>query len=163
MIIHPLKPIYNKNSKVLILGSFPSKISRIENFYYANPNNRFWKIMESLFNKTLNTIEDKTNFLYENNIALWDVIHSCEIVSSSDASIKDVKPNDIKLILNNSQIKAIFLTGKTAFKYYNKYLKNKVNIETFLLPSSSSANATYSLDKLINEYKMILKYIKKSS
>lgn len=157
-LVHTLKPIYNKYSKILILGSFPSKISRTNNFYYANKNNRFWKILEIIFNINLNNINDKINFLLNNNIALWDVIHSCEINKSSDSSIKNVMPNDIKSIINNSNIKHIFITGKTAFKYYNKFFKD-LNISITILPSTSSANASYSLDRLIEEYKIILNYL----
>ena len=159
-LIHPLKPIYDKNSKILILGSFPSTISRKSSFYYANKNNRFWLIIENLFNIKLNTIKEKKLFLLKNNIALWDVIYSCEINKSNDSSIKNVIPNNINSIINKSQIKHIFVTGKTALKYYNKYLLNKLKIEAIYLPSSSSANARYSLNKLINEYKIILEYLK---
>lgn len=160
MIIHPLKPIYDKNSKILILGSFPSKISREYDFYYANPTNRFWKIMSKLFDIELSSIESKVDLLYKNHIALWDVIYSCEIAGSSDLSIKNVIPNDIDKILNNSMVKTIFVTGKVAFKYYNKYLKDKLNIEAILLPSSSSANASFSLESLIEKYKVIIEYLK---
>ncbi len=160
--MHTLKPIYNQNSKILILGSFPSVISRDNNFYYANKSNRFWLIFENLFNVELNTNYDKEKFLLNNNIALWDVIESCEINNSSDSSIKNVKVNNIQNIINKSNIKYIFVTGKTALKYYNKYLLNDSDITPIYLPSPSSANARYSLNKLIYEYKIILEYLKKS-
>ncbi len=158
-LIHPLKPIYNKNSKILILGSFPSVISRKENFYYANKNNRFWKILEIIFNVKLENMDNKINFLLLNKIALWDVIYSCEINNSSDCSIKDVVPNNINKIIKNSNIKHIFITGKTALRYYNKFFKNLININITYLPSPSSANAIYSLDKLVEIYKDILVYL----
>lgn len=158
---HKLKPIYNKNSKILILGSFPSVISRENNFYYANITNRFWKVLEKLFNVTLITNEDKINFLHTNYIALWDVIHSCDIHKSSDSSIKNVKPNDVVKLIKNTNIKYIFVNGRTAYNLYNKYLLKETNIEAFYLPSTSSANAAYSLDKLVCEYQKILKYLKK--
>ena len=158
---HKLKPIYNKNSKILILGSFPSAISRENNFYYANITNRFWKVLEKLFNVTLITNEDKINFLHTNHIALWDVIHSCDIHKSSDSSIKNVKPNDVVKLIKNTNIKYIFVNGKTAYNLYNKYLLKETNIEAFYLPSTSSANAAYSLDKLVCEYQKILIYLKK--
>ena len=157
---HPLDPIYNNNSKILILGTFPSIISRNDNFYYANKNNRFWKILENIFNIRLENYEDKKQFLLNNNIALWDVIKSCEIKNSDDSSIKNVIPNDIDKIIKNSSIKYIFVTGKIALKYYNKYISDKTNIKAIYLPSPSSANATYSLDKLIKEYRIILNYLK---
>ena len=159
--IHPLKPIYNNQSKVLILGSFPSVISRENNFYYANPTNRFWIVLESLFNKKLNNNDEKIKILLDNHIALWDVISSCDIHKSSDSSIKDIVPNDIASIIKNSNIKYIFVNGKKAYELYNKYLLEALNIEAIYLPSTSSANARYTLERLIKEYKTILEYLKK--
>jgi hypoxanthine-DNA glycosylase len=158
-LIHTLKPIYDKNSKILILGSFPSEISRINNFYYANKNNRFWKVIEIIFNVKLNNNDEKIKFLHTHNIALWDVIYSCEINKSNDASIKNVIPNDIKKIIYSSNIKCIFLTGKTALKYFNKYIANDIKINAICLPSTSSANAVFSLNKLVKEYQVILEYL----
>lgn len=157
-LINPLKPIYNKNSKILVLGSFPSIISREENFYYANKQNRFWKIFEIIFNIELNSLNAKLNFLLKNKIALWDVIYSCEINNSEDSSIKNVFPNNINKIIRNSKIKHIFVTGKTALRYYNKFFKDN-NINVTYLPSPSSANASYSLCKLVEIYKVILVYL----
>lgn len=158
-VIHKLKPIFNKDSQILILGSMPSIISRKNNFYYANPSNRFWLIIENLFNIKLNNNEEKEQFLLAKKIALWDVIKSCEINGSSDSSIKNVKVNDISSIINNSNIKAIFVTGKVALKYYDKYLKDIIKKEAIYLPSPSSANASYDLNKLISEFKIILPWI----
>ena len=158
---HLLKPIYNEKSIILILGSFPSEISRKNNFYYANPSNRFWTVLEKLFNVELNTNEEKIYFLLNNKIALWDVISSCEIYKSSDSSIKNIIPNDVNYLINNSQIKYIFVNGKKAFDLYHKYLLPKTKIEAIYLPSTSSANAVYTLNKLIQEYKIILEYLKK--
>lgn len=156
-IIHNLDPIYNNNSKVLILGSLPSIESRKQKFYYMNKQNRFWKIMENLYEVELNTTQDKVKFLYKNNIALWDVISSCDITNSSDSSIKNVIPNNIKELVDNSKVTRIFCLGKTAFNLYNKYIKNINNIDLYYLPSSSSANAKYSLTELTNFYKIIKK------
>ena len=114
-INHPLKPIYNNLSKILILGSMPSKKSRELNFYYANPTNRFWKILEIIFKTTLNTQEEKETFLLNNHIALFDVFKSADIIASSDASVKNYKLNNLTDILKSSNIKAIFITGKTAY------------------------------------------------
>ncbi len=158
---HTLKPIYNNKSKILILGSFPSVMSRENNFYYANPTNRFWKIFENLFNTKLSSKEDKISFLLNNNIALYDVIASCSIHKSSDSSITNIVPNDISIIINNSNVKYIFVNGKKALELYNKYLLKELKIEGIYLPSTSSANATYSLEKLIKEYSIILDYLKK--
>ena len=157
-LINPLKPIYNKNSKILVLGSFPSIISREENFYYANKQNRFWKIFEIIFNIELNSLNAKVNFLLKNKIALWDVVYSCEIKKSSDSTIKNVTPNNIDKIIKVSNIKHIFITSKTAYNYYNKFFED-IDVKVTYLPSPSSANANYSLDKLVEIYKIILVYL----
>ena len=159
-IIHNLKPIYNEKSKILILGSMPSTISRIEKFYYANKKNRFWPIMETLFNISFTTQTQKEDFLLQKNIALWDVIKECDIDNSKDSSIKNVIPNNIQKLVDNSQITIIFTTGKISYNLYNKYLKDQLNIPAIYLPSPSSANANYSLDLLIKEYKIILNFLK---
>lgn len=158
-VMHEFKPIYDNKSKILILGTMPSIKSRANKFYYSNPTNRFFKIMESLFNTKLLSNDDKKAFLLKNKIALWDVCKECDILASSDSSIKNIIPNDISIILKSSPIKAIFTTGKTAYKLYQKYIFPTTKIEAISLPSSSSANASYSLDKLINEYQIILKFL----
>ena len=149
-LIHPLKPIYDKNSEVLILGSFPSVISRKVNFYYANPNNRFWKVLSNVFEEE---IDDRKEFLIHHHIALWDVIYSCRIEGSSDASIHDVKVNDIQSLVKNSSIHTIFTTGKKAEMLYKKYID--IDIDCIYLPSTSSANARMHVDDLVNAYKQI--------
>ena len=154
IVHHTLKPIYNKNSKILILGSMPSIISRENNFYYANKTNRFWLIINNIFNTNLNTNEEKENFLLQNNIALFDMIKSCDINSSSDSSIKNIKINNILPIINNSKIEYIFCTGKLSYNLYQKHYKY-LNLECIYLPSPSSANASYSLEKLTNIYTII--------
>ena len=158
-VYHNFKPIYNKYSKILILGSIPSVISRNQGFYYANKNNRFSTILKSLFKVNLNSNEEKEKFLLNNNIALWDVIKTCDITGSSDSSIKNVEVNDISKIIKDSEIETIFVTGKTALNNYNKYLKDKVKKDAIYLPSPSSANASFSLEKLIQEYKIILYHL----
>lgn len=150
-IIHPFEPVYDASSKVLILGSFPSVVSREKNFYYMNTNNRFWKVMEALFQEE---IRDKKQFCLDHHIALWDVIYSCTIKGSSDSSIQNVQVNDIPLLCQNSNIQAIFLTGKKAFQLYEKYID--LDVEHIYLPSTSSANAKMHLDQLVESYKVIL-------
>ena len=152
-VIHNIEPLYDSNSKILILGSFPSVKSREIQFFYGHKNNRFWPIMEKLFSVKLNSIEDKKEFLHKNHIALWDVIGSCSIEGSDDGSIKDVKPNDISLITNNSPIEKIFVNGKKAYELFLKYNREKAT----LLPSTSSANASYSFEKLL-QYWSVIKY-----
>jgi len=160
-IFHPLKPIYDKDSKILILGSFPSIISREKSFYYANTNNRFWPVLENIFNTKLLNNKEKETFLIKNHIALFDVIKSCEIYNSSDSSIKNIVPNNMNTIIKKSNIKYIFVNGKKALELYNKYIYDKTNIKAIYLPSTSSANAKYSYEKLVKEYQIILEYLKK--
>jgi hypoxanthine-DNA glycosylase len=152
-LIHPFPPIVDKHSKVLILGSFPSIQSREVGFYYAHPQNRFWKLI-SYLTKThpipIN-ITTKREMLLLNNIALWDIVQSCSIQGSNDNTIKDVIPIDLSLILNNSNIKSIFSNGDKAYKLCKKYSINSIK-----LPSTSSANASYSFEKLIDEWKVII-------
>lgn len=151
IILHPFPPLYDENSSVLILGSFPSVKSREQMFFYGHPQNRFWKVIAAVCDADVpQTIEEKKQFLYKNNIALWDVIESCEITGSSDSSIKNVKANDISKILNGSKVERIFVNGKTAEKYYNKYIKNQIGIEAVCMPSTSPANAAWRLDALID-------------
>ncbi len=152
-ITHPLKPIYDENSQILILGSMPSTISRTKEFYYAHPHNRFWPLMEKIFNTTLSTKEEKIDFLLKNHIAIWDTIKSCDIIGSSDSSIKNVKVNDINYLLSKTKIKYIFCTGKKSYELFQKYIK--VPIEVIYLPSPSSANAAFSFSILLNHYQKI--------
>lgn len=156
MINHPFPPLYDKNSKILILGSFPSVKSREQKFFYGHPQNRFWKVTSSVFHCPLpETIDEKRAFLLSNNIALWDVIASCDIEGSSDSSIRNVLPNDLSPILETAPIQKIFLNGKAAQKYYNRYTLPVTGIEAFVLPSTSPANAAWTLDKLIDAWKVI--------
>ncbi|PAF50609.1 DNA-deoxyinosine glycosylase [Helicobacter sp. 13S00477-4] len=152
---HPFAPIYDKNSEILILGTFPSQASR-KGFYYEHPQNRFWKIISSFFPNTL--LKDKNSkikVLLQNHIALWDVIESCEIVGSSDASIKNIIPNNIAKILQNAPIKNIFTNGKKAADLYMKFCYSSILKDVIILPSTSPANAKYNLDTLKKEWKII--------
>ena len=130
--------------------------SREEGFYYAHPQNRFWRVLSSVFEEE---IVDKKEFLKKHKIALFDVCASCEIKGSSDASIKEVVPNDIEEILKESGIKQIILNGKTASKLYQKYMKD-IKVPSITLPSTSPANASFSLEKLIEEYKILKEFTK---
>lgn len=151
MIKHPLKPIINDESHTLILGSFPSVISRKNNFYYANPNNRFWQVMETIFDEK---IENREEFILRHHLALWDVIQSCDIVGSSDSSIDNVIPNPINDLIQKYPIKQIILNGKTAEKLFKQYFP-AIEIPVISCPSTSSANARWRLDDLVEEYRRI--------
>ena len=157
---HPFPPLYDKNSKVLILGSFPSVKSREQMFFYGHPQNRFWKVISAVMGTDIPvTIEEKSDFLHANHIALWDVIASCDIMGSSDSSIKNVIANDLTEILENADIKQIFVNGKTAEKYYNKYIRDTIGREAVCLPSTSPANAGWSMHRLIEAWRKINNYL----
>ena len=159
-IVHPIKPLYNKDSKILILGSFPSVKSREQMFFYGHPQNRFWKVLAAVLGtETPETVDEKREFILSHNIALWDVIASCEIDGSADSSIKNVVPNDLNEILDVADISAIFVNGKTAEKYYNKYIKDKINRQAVCLPSTSPANAGWSFERLCHAWQTVTKSI----
>ena len=154
MIIHPIPPVDNSESEILILGSFPSVKSREVGFFYGHKQNRFWKVMAEVFSDNVpQTIDEKKTFLLKNNIALWDVIASCDIEGSSDSSIKNVTLNDLSVILDNSGISKIFTNGKKANILYEKYTYPKTGIKSVCLPSTSPANASWNLEKLTAEWR----------
>lgn len=157
MIYHPIEPVYDSQSRILILGSFPSVKSRETMFFYGHPQNRFWKVTAAVFGcRVPQTIEEKRSFLLTNGIAVWDVIASCEIEGSSDSSIRNVTPNDLSQILNAAPVEQIFVNGKTALKYYEKYLRPVTGREAVCLPSTSPANAAWKLEKLTEAWSIIL-------
>ena len=150
---HNIPPVYDKNSKILILGSFPSVRSREAQFFYGHPQNRFWKVMSAVLGCVCPvTTEEKKAMLLSHNIALWDVIGSCEITGSSDASIRNVIPNDIASLAADTAIKSIFANGATSYNMYKRYCRDQVGIEAIKLPSTSPANASYSLERLTAEW-----------
>ena len=153
MIVHPIPPFYNSDSEILILGSFPSVKSRETGFFYGHPQNRFWKVLAAICREEVpQTIEEKKAFLERSRIALWDVIGSCEIEGSSDASIRGVVPNDLRVILDHAPIRTICVNGKTAYRYYERYMRPRTGREAVCLPSTSPANAAWSLEKLQAEW-----------
>ena len=153
--IHTISPVYDEHSKVLILGSFPSVKSRETGFFYGHPQNRFWKVMAGIMNEEVPVdIPAKKEFLLRNHVAVWDVIASCEITGSSDASIKDARANDLSVILESADIQRICVNGKTAEKLYNKYIYPKIPRQAILLPSSSPANAAWSVERLTKEWSL---------
>ncbi|QAT42615.1 DNA-deoxyinosine glycosylase [Aminipila luticellarii] len=155
-IKQPFEPVYDKDSRILILGSLPSVKSRENGFYYGHPQNRFWKVIADIYGSTAPVnIEEKKELLHQCKIALWDVIESCEIKGSSDSSIRDVKTADLRMILNQCPIEELFANGKTAEKLYNKFSRTETGRQIIALPSTSPANAAYSLEKLIRRWSVI--------
>jgi len=153
---HPFEPVYDANSNVLILGTFPSVKSREYHFYYGHPQNRFWKVIAALTKSELpTTLEAKKVLLLTHGIAIWDVIHSCDIIGSSDSSIKNVVPMDFSTILAQSRITRIFANGATAAKLYQTYCEKSTGIPIIQLPSTSPANAAFSLEKLLETWSIL--------
>lgn len=153
-ITHPFPPVFDENSRALILGSFPSVKSREVSFYYGNPQNRFWRVLAALFGGDVpSTVEDKRAFLLSHGIALWDVIASCDIVGSDDSSIKNALPNDVKSLVAKTSIMRVFTNGGTAHRLYRAHLEREVGIEAAALPSTSPANASYSLIRLVEAWR----------
>ena len=159
-IVHPIPPVFDEHSEILILGSFPSVKSREAGFFYGHPQNRFWKTLAGVLGLPVPvTVEEKRRFLLLHHIALWDVAARCEITGSADSSMKRVIPNDLSPIFQRSEIKAVFVNGKTAEKYYRQLLQPVYHREAVCLPSTSPANAARSLPDLIAEWSVIRVYL----
>ena len=155
-MIHNIDPVYDSNSKILILGSFPSVKSREQQFFYGHKQNRFWRVIAQVLDCAVpEDIEQKRDMLLSHHVAVWDVIESCEITGSSDASIRDVRPNDLSRILSQADIRAIYLNGSKAYELYQKYIFPTIGRKAYLLPSTSPANAGYSLDRLVEAWSVI--------
>ena len=156
-LTHPFGPLYNKNSRVLILGSFPSVKSREQNFFYGHPQNRFWKVIAALFDQPVpQSIEEKKQLILCNGLALWDSIASCEITGSSDSSIRNVKVNDLSIILDHCSIEQIYCNGRKSHELYCRFIEPATGRQAVCLPSTSPANAAWSLERLIDAWSVIL-------
>lgn len=154
---HTFGPIYNNESKVLILGSFPSVKSREGGFYYHHPQNRFWKVISSLYEEELPlNLKEKKAMLLRNYIAVWDVIDRCDVEGSSDTSIKNVIPADIAWLLKKTSIQRIYANGNKAYELYQRYCLPSTKQDIIKLPSTSPANAAWSLERLCEEWKQIM-------
>lgn len=159
-IQHPIAPVYDADSKILILGSFPSVKSREQQFFYGHKQNRFWKVLAQILKCPVpQEVSQKRDMLLTYHIAVWDVIASCEINGSSDASIRDVQPNDLSCVLSEADIRAVYTNGGKAYELYRKYIYPVNGITAYKLPSTSPANAGYSLERLITEWEGILEYL----
>ena len=156
-IVHSFEPVYDKDSEILILGTLPSVKSRENNFYYGHKQNRFWKVLATLLKEPVpETIEEKKAMLVAHRVALWDVIQSCDIKGSSDSSIKNVQPTDIGMILEKTNMTQIYANGNKAGQLYKRYQFPVTGIEATVLPSTSPANAAWSLARLCEAWKTIL-------
>ncbi len=151
---HTIPPLYDERSRILILGSFPSVKSRESGFFYGHPQNRYWRVLAALFEEeTPRTVEEKRAFLLRHRIAAWDVIADCEITGSSDASIRDAVPNDLSLIFEAADIRAVFVNGGTAARLYQKHMKDYP--PAIVLPSTSPANAAWSFERLCQAWRIV--------
>ena len=159
-VMHTIDPIYNKDSKILILGTMPSPKSREAGFYYAHPRNRFWETIAAVLNvETPSTVSEKKSLLYESGIALWDVLASCRISKADDGSIKDAFVNEFTTLFETADIKAVFTTGKKATALFGVHCEEKCMFTPIYLPSTSPANCRMSRLELISAYKVILGFI----
>lgn len=157
-IEHLFEPVFDEHSRILILGTFPSVKSRENHFYYGHPQNRFWKVLAALRKCPLPvTVEEKKQFLLENHIAIWDVIAKCEIIGSSDSSIRNVVPADLSVILDHAPVEQIFANGGKAYELYQKYSYPITKREIIKLPSTSPANAAFQMDRLIKNWEAVNK------
>lgn len=155
---HEFPPLYDADCRILILGSFPSVKSRANQFYYGHPQNRFWKVLSGVLGCSLPaTIEEKRQMLLKHHIAVWDVIESCDIIGSSDSSIRNVEPTDLPWIIRETGIVKIFVNGGTAAKMFEKYQKERLGMEAVRLPSTSPANAAWSVERLMTEWQAVRK------
>lgn len=160
-VVHELDPVYDSNSKILILGTMPSPKSREFGFYYSHPQNRLWKVLPALFDeKPPMSSEEKTDFLLRHGIAMWDVLRSCVIKGADDSSISEAEPNDIGLILRSAEIRRIFTTGKKATDLYRRLCQPFTGRPSLYLPSTSPANCrNQTLESLTEAYKVIAEYL----
>ena len=156
-IVHPFGPLYDRDSRVLILGSLPSVKSREQNFFYGHPQNRFWPLLAALFGeKPPVSVEEKRALALRHRVALWDTIQSCDILGSSDSSIRNVVPTDLRPILAGSGVTRIFCNGRTSGLYYRKYQEQPLGIPAAVLPSTSPANAAWTMERLTEAWRVIL-------
>lgn len=159
-VTHQFPPVFDENSRILILGTMPSPKSRETGFYYGHPRNRFWKVVSDVCGEALpETIEEKTAFALRNRIAVWDVLAGCEIRGADDSSIRNPSANDMNVVLRQADIHAIFTTGKKATQLYKKYCYPETGMEAFCLPSTSPANCRVSYEELFKEYAVIREYL----
>ena len=155
-VTHPFGPLFSGESRILILGSFPSVKSREQQFFYGHPQNRFWKVVASVFEQEIpETLQQKKELILSQRLALWDSIGSCVITGSSDASIREVQPNDLSIILSHAPIRRIYCNGKKSLEIFNKYIGQQTGREAGCLPSTSPANAQWTLERLVAAWSVL--------
>ena len=160
LTVHPIPPLYDASSRVLILGTMPSPKSREAHFFYAHPQNRFWRVLAAVFGEPVpESVPERSLFILSHRLALWDVLHSCEISGASDSSIKNPVPNDLSPILQTAPIAAVFCTGTKSATLYRKLIQPAAGLPAFTLPSPSPANCVVPFDRLCDSYKQILQYL----
>ena len=156
-VIHSFGPLYNENSRILILGSIPSPASREVGFYYGHPQNRFWKVLSEVFGMPLpESIEEKKALVLSNGLALWDSIAECDIIGASDSSVKNAVPTDIPSLLEQTNIERVLCNGALSKKVYDKYQLDRTGIPALKMPSTSPANAAWSLERLVEEWRKVV-------
>lgn len=153
-IVHPLAPVFDGQSRALVLGTMPSPASRAAGFYYCHPQNRFWRVLAALWKSPMpETNKERATFALRHRIALWDVLATCEIAGASDASISNPQPNDLARVIDAVPIAAVFTTGSKASALYRKLCAPSFpGLPHVALPSTSSANARMRLDDLVAAY-----------
>lgn len=154
---HTFDPVWDRHSEILILGTFPSVKSREQNFYYGHPQNRFWKLIAAVYEESVpETIEEKKKLILRHHLAVWDVIGQCDIIGSSDSSIRSVIPCDLAGLLKETQIHTVIANGAKAYELYGKYQLPQTGIPAQKLPSTSPANAAWSLERLKEAWGRVL-------
>ncbi|MGN0993689.1 MAG: DNA-deoxyinosine glycosylase [Butyricicoccus sp.] len=163
-VTHNFDPLFAPDSRVLILGSIPSPKSRAQKFFYGHPQNRFWPVLAAVFGEEPPaTVEEKRALALRHHIAMWDTLASCEIRGASDTSIRNPVPNDLKWLIDQTAVRAVFCTGATSYKYYCRLCRAQTGIDAVCLPSTSPANAAWSREKLIEAYRVIAEAVEESS
>ena len=159
-VTHTFAPVFDQNSRILVLGTMPSPASRQNGFYYSHPRNRFWPVLAEILGEPLPvTPSEKEELALRHGIALWDVLASCVIAGAEDASIRQPKPNDLSVIFRSAPIRAVFTTGGKAHQLYQKYCLSQNGLEDILLPSTSPANCRIGMEELTQSYRKILDYL----
>lgn len=161
LTVHAFEPVYDKNSRILILGTMPSPVSRKNGFYYTHPQNRFWKVLAAVFNEDEPlSVADKKSFVLRHRIALWDVLESCMMEGAGDSTIREPKANNLNLIFSKCRIAGVFTTGSQAYRLYMKLCSTDTGRDAVSLPSTSPANRwRWPFENLVEAYSVIKNFL----